>query len=443
MECADLSVRGSGLAYVMRSYPAQLALLAQLAGVAACSSDEVAALRRGVEIARDGDRTITSAGTLVNRYARLGADARPGDTQLSMGPTDLTALGVGIDDLVMVMQAQGAALGVPADPLDPTYGEVRDLGGAGLFELIRVVGVDPAGKVLLDETCGGLRNAYSVAGKAQVIRVPQFRTLRVNAGSSIAAAPWNGVTGGVVALRARFSVTLAGGLDVSGAGSRGGIPDRVSGVAAADQPAYYGAASASGGEKGEGVGGFGADYDAVGGRHGRGAPANGGGGGNSHRSGGGGGGGAGAAAGWTGQGVMSGAVAGAAQAWPLDPGYQANGGKLTTSPGGGRGGYSASTTSLSPLTVPPGDPSWQGNLRRERGQLVGDLANEPAGLSGRHLGSRVVVDDAQVSDWAIITNEGMYGSFTTRVMLPFIDPNEAASLRQMLTPQPLPAGWSH
>lgn len=86
---------------------------------------------------------------------------------------------------------------------------------------------------------------------------------------------------------------------------------------------------------------------------------------------------------------------------------------------------------------------WVSNLRRERGQLVGDLANEPAGLSGRHLGSRVVVDDAQVSDWAIITNEGMYGSFTTRVMLPFIDPNEAASLRQMLTPQPLPAGWSH
>lgn len=86
---------------------------------------------------------------------------------------------------------------------------------------------------------------------------------------------------------------------------------------------------------------------------------------------------------------------------------------------------------------------WVSNLRRERGQLVGDLANEPAGLSGRHLGSRVVVDDAQESDWAIITNEGMYGSFTTRVMLPFIDPNEAASLRQMLTPQPLPAGWSH
>lgn len=86
---------------------------------------------------------------------------------------------------------------------------------------------------------------------------------------------------------------------------------------------------------------------------------------------------------------------------------------------------------------------WVSNLRRERGQLVGDLANEPAGLPGRHLGSRVEVDDALVSDWAIITNDGMYGSFTTRVMLPFIDPSEAASLREMLTPQPLPAGWSH
>ena len=100
-----------------------------------------------------------------------------------------------------------------------------------------------------------------------------------------------------------------------------------------------------------------------------------------------------------------------------------------------------------PLGLPTPDGGhehiWVSNLRRERGQLVGDLANEPVGLPGRHAGSRVEIDDALVSDWAIFADEGMYGSFTTRVMLPFIDPSEAASLRQMLTPQPLPAGWSH
>ena len=85
---------------------------------------------------------------------------------------------------------------------------------------------------------------------------------------------------------------------------------------------------------------------------------------------------------------------------------------------------------------------WVSNLRREGERLFGQLANEPQGLPGLHLGSRVEIDHELVSDWAIMSAEGMYGSYTTRVMLPHIDPNEAAQLRQMLTPSPTPAHWS-
>jgi uncharacterized protein YegJ (DUF2314 family) len=85
---------------------------------------------------------------------------------------------------------------------------------------------------------------------------------------------------------------------------------------------------------------------------------------------------------------------------------------------------------------------WVDNLRRENGRLVGALANEPVYLPGMHLGSRVEIDDTLVSDWAIITAQGMYGSYTTRVMLPFIDPNEAAQLRAILTESPVPEAWS-
>ena len=85
---------------------------------------------------------------------------------------------------------------------------------------------------------------------------------------------------------------------------------------------------------------------------------------------------------------------------------------------------------------------WINELRREEGRLVGALANEPHGLAGMHLGSAVVIDEDHVSDWAVISEAGMYGSYTTRVMLPFLDPAEAAEIAQMLTPQPIPASWS-
>lgn len=85
---------------------------------------------------------------------------------------------------------------------------------------------------------------------------------------------------------------------------------------------------------------------------------------------------------------------------------------------------------------------WVSNLSRDGQRLFGDLANEPQDLPGLHLGSRVEIDHTLVSDWAMTTAEGMYGSYTTRVMLPFIDPHEAAQLRSILTPSPVPAAWS-
>jgi len=84
---------------------------------------------------------------------------------------------------------------------------------------------------------------------------------------------------------------------------------------------------------------------------------------------------------------------------------------------------------------------WVSDLRREGGQLVGALANEPHWLPGMHRGSRVVIDPALISDWSIQAAEGLYGSYTTRVMLPDLDPETAAQMRELLTPVPTPAWW--
>ena len=67
---------------------------------------------------------------------------------------------------------------------------------------------------------------------------------------------------------------------------------------------------------------------------------------------------------------MDGTVTGAA-AWAKDPGFTANGGNLTDSSGGGRGGYSYATANADALNNGPGDPLWSGDFRREVGGLGG------------------------------------------------------------------------
>lgn len=84
---------------------------------------------------------------------------------------------------------------------------------------------------------------------------------------------------------------------------------------------------------------------------------------------------------------------------------------------------------------------WVDHLRFEGGVLVGALANAPDYLPGMQLGSRVEIETARVSDWSIVRREGMYGNFTTRVMLRDLSPDEAAEYRRALTESPLPPDW--
>lgn len=85
---------------------------------------------------------------------------------------------------------------------------------------------------------------------------------------------------------------------------------------------------------------------------------------------------------------------------------------------------------------------WVDSLRIEGDTVVGALANEPQHLAGMRHGSPVTIETERVSDWAYVGPDGMYGNFTTRVMLDDIDPGTAAQLRQVLTANPIPESWS-
>jgi uncharacterized protein YegJ (DUF2314 family) len=80
---------------------------------------------------------------------------------------------------------------------------------------------------------------------------------------------------------------------------------------------------------------------------------------------------------------------------------------------------------------------WVAEPRVEGDRISGVLANEPAQLPGQHEGSPVTFTAEQVSDWSYERGGRMWGNYTTRVMLPRLDPAQAADLRTVLSETPV------
>lgn len=317
---------------------------------------------------KDGELTVTAANTVVNKYGKLAIDAPAGASMIAVdnpgGPNGLDISTLTSGDLIMIVQMSGASIDTSNTP---TYGQVTNLNSAGRHEFVTVNKVQ-GNTITINPPCGGLRFSYSASGKVQVIRVPQYTSLTINNGASLTAPPWNGIIGGIVVVHVQNNAIINGNIDVSGMGFRGGALSGAGG--GGFRTDHVTNQQDFGAEKGESIVGYQADYDLLGGRYGRGAAANGGGGGTSHNTGGGGGANGNNGKPWTGQGVMDGAAVGAA-AWTLDPGYVANGNKLTDSSGGGRGGYSYAINNQDALQKGPGDCLWGGDCRREVGGLGG------------------------------------------------------------------------
>jgi gliding motility-associated-like protein len=325
---------------------------------------------------KDGPRTVNTANTIVNAYTTLTANANAGSTSITVANSALNtnfSNSLSAGDLIMIIQMQGATLnGTPqpngwtsdpndieGTPTDSTWGQVNQYNNAGNNELVMVESVPNATTINL--SCG-LKNNYTASGRVQVIRVPRYTTLTINNGGSITCPAWNGTTGGVIAIEALGNTIInsGGSINATALGFRGGVLDPVTDFGgttevASDNPRR-------GGEKGEGIGGYQADYDVYGGRYGKGAPANGGGGAQQWTAGGGGGANAGLGT-WTGKGNPSLADANWAQAWNLEfVGFATQ-----TSSGGGRGGYTWSASNQNALTTGPGNSLWGGDNRHNGG----------------------------------------------------------------------------
>lgn len=317
---------------------------------------------------KDGPRVITALNTVVNCYSAVGNDVVAGQMEVTVN----NAGGIDCDwecgDLVLLYQAQGASINTTNTT---NYGNITNYNSCGLYEFNYVTGV--AGNTVYVQSAWA--NNYTADGRVQLVKVPQYTTLTVNAGASIVPGPWQDVGsfryGGIVAIHVMGTLTVNGSIHANGYGFRpGALDNNSSGTGATLTNLFVSTAAADGGAKGESIAGFTDIYDVSGGRYGRGAPANGGGGGNGHNAGGGGGSNGNNGSAYNGNGVMCTGCAGAA-AWSLDPFVISSGGVLSTSSGGGRGGYTFGSSNQNALTLGTSQVAWGGDYRDPHGGFGG------------------------------------------------------------------------
>jgi len=211
---------------------------------------------------------------IINQYASI-ADINYCASELTVSAPENFAVGTDI----LILQMQGATIN---ESNNSTFGNVEDLGGAGLFERARIQAIN--GNVLTLENA--LVNTYDLNGAVQIVDIPTYENAEVTA--TLEPANWDGTTGGVLALEVTGTLTLSAPISADGKGFRGGVAEitesnNCNAFIGADDY-FYNQNNWRGAAKGEGI------ARATSGREaGRGAQANGGGGGNDHNSGGGGG----------------------------------------------------------------------------------------------------------------------------------------------------------
>ncbi len=242
----------------------------------------------GIGSGRDGDFTVPAAGTVLNSYAPI-ANVDPTAAQVTIGAVQGAAAGFAAGNLVLVWHTTGLAAATSGDQTAiPLAGDVA------AYEFARIKSVTASVLTLTNP----LSTAAGFASGSQVVRVPEYKTLTLGPTASAAAYPWDGSSGGIVAIFATVAVANAGAIQADAAGFRGGGIENAAVKAGCVSLNNWSAGTPCGGaHKGEGLypAGFavanpGAPGAGPATTYGRGNYANGAGGGDAHNAGGGGGG---------------------------------------------------------------------------------------------------------------------------------------------------------
>jgi PKD repeat protein len=220
------------------------------------------------------DLTAQAIAGIVNQYTQV-FNFDPCSGRLVVSDT----AGFRVGGRILIHHSQGA---VVSTANTNQYGTITDLGQTGRLEWAIIMDV-AAGALYLDRQL-----IYNIGAGTQVqaITWPRFDDATVV--DTLRPLPWNGLTGGVLAIEVTGNLTLNAPIIADGAGFRGGnsyiAPNNNCTWVIGEAGYTYALGNWRGGSRGEGIA-----TPIVGQELGRGSLANGGGGGNDHNSGGGGG----------------------------------------------------------------------------------------------------------------------------------------------------------
>ena len=169
---------------------------------------------------------------IVNSYAAVSAVTPNTATLSNIGPFQ-------VGDKVLIIQMKGATI---TTTNTSAFGTITLLGSAGNFEFTYIGSVSGNTVTFTNNLC----KTYSVAGKVQLVRVPVYTNVTI--AGNVTAQPWNGSTGGIVAIEATNSITFNANINVSGQGFIGGAV--FTGWFACGDSNY---ANQNAGKKGEGI----------------------------------------------------------------------------------------------------------------------------------------------------------------------------------------------
>jgi uncharacterized protein YegJ (DUF2314 family) len=82
------------------------------------------------------------------------------------------------------------------------------------------------------------------------------------------------------------------------------------------------------------------------------------------------------------------------------------------------------------------EDAWVENIARDVDSLKGELMVDPKYLGELRGGAIMDFSEKQIVDWSFLRGEELIGHYTTRVMLPRMNPEQAEGLRSMFGENP-------
>ena len=208
----------------------------------------------------DGSPSALSGTT--NTYYPGIASVSAGVSSIPVGSSSGNSAQIAAGDLLLVIQMQDADIsysnGANYGATDGSGSGYTALNQTGVYEYALAAGPVSGGHLAIS---GGLTNSYRVRAASgtngqssfQVVRVPQYLAATVS--GTVAALPWNGSVGGVVALDVAGALTVNGAITADGAGFRGGLGRRLGGGGGLNSDYLTSYQVTNNGSKGEGVAG--------------------------------------------------------------------------------------------------------------------------------------------------------------------------------------------